>query len=42
MVRNDFLVELDNRVIKTSPNESHWKSWSEINITSQSYLGRST
>ena len=23
LVRNDFLVELDNRVIKTSPCESH-------------------
>ena len=23
LVRNDFLVELDNRVIKTSPYESH-------------------
>ena len=23
LVRNDFLVELDSRVIKTSPNESH-------------------
>ena len=23
LVRNDFLVELDNRVVKTSPYESH-------------------
>ena len=23
LVRNDFVVELDNRVIKTSPSESH-------------------
>ena len=23
LVRNDFLVELDNRAIKTSPHESH-------------------
>ena len=42
LVRNDFAVELDKRVIKTSPYESHWKSCSEINFTSQSYSGRST
>ena len=42
LVRHDFLVELDNRVIKTSPYESHWKPCSEIKFTSQSYPGRST
>ena len=42
LVRNDVVVELDNRVIKTSPYESHWKSCSEINFTSQSYPGRLT
>ena len=40
LVRNDFVVELDNRVIKTSPyGESHWKSCSDIDFTSQSYPG---
>ena len=42
LVRNDFVVELDNRVIKTSPYESHTGMISEINFTSQSYPGRST
>ena len=43
LVRNDFVVELDNRVIETSPYESRTgKSCSEINFTSQSYPGRST
>ena len=40
LVRNDFVVELDNRVIRTSPCESH--TGNEINFTSQSYPGRST
>ena len=44
LVRNGFLVELENRVIKTSPyeSESHWKSCSKVNIIAQSYLGLST
>ena len=42
LVRNDFVVELDNRVIKLSPYERNWKSCSEINFTSPSYPGRST
>ena len=37
LVRNDFLVELDTRVMKTSP-----KRESNCNFTSQSYPGRST
>ena len=43
LVRNDFLVELDNRVIQTSLNESHTGNPApRINFTSQSYLGQST
>ena len=43
LVRNDFAIELDNRVINTFPvRELHWNSCSEINFTSQLYPGRST
>ena len=47
LVRNDFLVEEDNRVIKISPQdfsvrESQWKSCSTFKLTPQSYPGRST
>ena len=42
VVRNDFLVELDSRVIKTPRMRVTLESCSEINFTSQSYLGRST
>ena len=43
LVRNDFEVELDNRVIETSPYESRTgNACSEIYFTSQSYPGRST
>ena len=43
LVRNDFLVELDNRVIKTSPYESHTGNPAlRSTFTSQSYPGRST
>ena len=43
LVRNDFVVELDNRVIKTSPYESHTGNPAPRSASlSQSYPGRST
>ena len=41
LVRNDFLVELDNRLTKTFPYESHTGNPAPRS-TSQSYPGRSS
>ena len=37
--RNDFLVQYDNRMTKTSRYESHRKSCSKVNTSTQSYFG---